>query len=164
MKVKKLSGVYELKTSQLIHAPLEEVWDFFSKPKNLEKITPENLSFHIQSQLSAEMNEGDIISYKIKIFPLVKSNWVTEIKSVNKLRFFIDEQRIGPYKVWHHRHTFKSTEKGTFMTDEIHFIPPFKLFSKFLVKYAIEPRLIEIFKYRMKMVDKLFNSQITHNQ
>jgi ligand-binding SRPBCC domain-containing protein len=160
MKVKKRSGVYELKTSQLIQAPLHEVWDFFSKPENLEKITPEKMSFTVDSDVSNEMKEGDIISYKIKIFPFIKSNWVTEIKSVSTLQFFIDEQRVGPYKVWHHRHTFTTTDKGTLMTDEIHFNPPFKLFSNLLVKYSIQPRLVEIFNYRMNIINQIFNSKL----
>jgi ligand-binding SRPBCC domain-containing protein len=105
------------------------------------------------------MQEGDIISYQLKIFPFIKSTWVTEIKSVTKLRQFVDEQRIGPYKIWHHRHTFTSTESGTLMTDEIHFAPPFKFLSSILVNYLIKPRLIEIFTHRKIVVDRIFNSK-----
>ena len=161
MEIQKLAGIYFLKTSQFVAAPIEEVWDFFSKPSNLETITPDNLNFSIRSEPSDVMRDGDIISYKIKIFPLIKSSWLTEIKHVEHQHAFVDEQRIGPYKIWHHRHTIEAIEGGTLMTDEIHFLPPFPKVSGFLVNLLIKPKLIEIFSHRKLVVDQLFNSPNT---
>lgn len=161
MEIKKLAGIYQLKTTQFVDAPIEEVWDFFSKPANLETITPDNLNFSIRSETSDVMRGGDIISYKIQIFPLIKSSWLTEIKHVEHQRAFVDEQRIGPYKIWHHRHTFEATDGGTLMTDEIHFLPPFPKLSGFLVHLMIKPKLIEIFSHRKVVVDQLFNTPKT---
>lgn len=100
------SGVYSFKVQQFLPLSIEEAWHFFSSPRNLEKITPKDLSFSITSNDTDEIYEGQIITYKVGIFPLVRSNWVTEIKAVQKLNTFTDEQIVGPYSFWHHRHTF----------------------------------------------------------
>ncbi len=103
------------------------------------------------------MHEGQIIVYKIKLLPLVNINWVTEIKNVSELRSFVDEQRFGPYKLWHHRHSFEATSNGTKMVDEVHFKIPFTGINKLLYRFFIKPKLKEIFNYRRVKINSIFN-------
>ncbi|MCH2230746.1 MAG: SRPBCC family protein [Crocinitomicaceae bacterium] len=154
--IENYSGLYKLTSNQLIDAPLDKVWDYFSNPVNLQSLTPSDLSFEIQSLPRGSMKEGDIISYKIQIFPFIKTNWVTEIKSVELLRCFVDEQRYGPYKMWHHRHTFIAKGEKTEMIDEVHFKLPFGLVSSILYLPYIKPKLLGIFNYRFERVNEIF--------
>jgi len=96
--------VYSLQTVQHINAPIEECWDFFSCPTNLQKITPEEMSFQITDFDSKRMYPGQIIQYKVSPLLGIKLPWVTEITYVEENSYFIDEQRFGPYSLWHHKH------------------------------------------------------------
>ena len=102
--------IYTLKTTQKLNIDIKTAWDFFSTPKNLQEITPDDLSFEILSDLPDKMYPGLIIEYFIKPFPFVKFNWVTEITHVDEPKYFVDEQRFGPYKFWHHKHIFTEVE------------------------------------------------------
>jgi len=155
----KFSGVYKLTSKQWIDASLDEVWDYFSNPRNLQALTPDDLDFNILSNPSENMNEGDIITYKIQILPLIKTKWITEIKSVNTLRSFVDEQRTGPYKMWHHRHTFIAKDNGVLMTDEVHFMLPFGLLSRPFFPIFIQPKLKKIFEFRYLKVLEIFKQE-----
>ncbi len=117
--------IYELKRKQILNKPLAEVWDFFSTPRNLNAITPPGLDFRILSELPREMFAGQIISYSILILPFYRQTWVTEISHVSPRQFFVDEQRFGPYKFWHHRHDFEERDEGVLMTDHVHYALPF---------------------------------------
>ena len=150
------SGLYKLTSTQWVKAPLDDVWDYFSNPKNLQSLTPDDLDFKILTNPNDVMGEGDIIAYKIQLLPLVKTKWITEIKSVEVLRSFVDEQRTGPYKMWHHRHTFEAKDGGTLMTDEVHFMLPLGFLSRPLYRLFIMPKLKGIFKFRASKVNEIF--------
>src|SRR5210317_357248 len=106
-------GFYQLHTTQKIPATIEQVWNFISSPANLKKITPEYMGFDIVSKLSNEkMYPGMIISYKVSPVLKFKMTWVTEITQVKEKEYFVDEQRIGPYKIWHHEHKIKKIDGG----------------------------------------------------
>lgn len=156
--IERKSGVYVLRAEQVLNTQLDVAWEFFSNPSNLQKITPKELDFEIVSIPGEQMREGDIITYRIGIFPLVKTNWVTEIKSVIDLNSFIDEQRFGPYTFWHHRHTFQQNDNGVLMVDEIHFRPPFWIFSKFTINLFLAPKLKKIFAFRALEIEKYFTT------
>lgn len=158
MEFKRLSGIYLLKTVQTVNAPIELVWDFFSKPTNLQKITPNDLDFKITSGTSDIMSQGDIITYKIQVLPLISNNWVTEISAVNHMHSFVDEQRVGPYQIWHHKHSFKADGQKTRMTDEVYFRLPFEPFSKILFNLYIRKKLTKIFTHRTLVIEELFNN------
>ena len=97
--------IYQFKTKQLLKSDLETVWDFVSSPRNLKKITPPYMGFDITSKdLPLKMYPGMIISYKVSPLLSIPTTWVTEITQVEKYKFFIDEQRVGPYTMWHHQH------------------------------------------------------------
>ena len=154
LKIEKHAGVYTLTAVQQLPISLEEAWDFFSSPGNLEKITPGEMGFDIVSCSSEKMYPGQIITYKIGILPMIKSSWVTEITQVNAPYFFIDEQRHGPYSIWHHEHHFESNDYGTLMTDRVSYRIPAGFVGRMLHNLFIKKKLMSIFGFRMKTLDK----------
>lgn len=156
MQFTKHSGIYTLYTEQLLEASIEEVWSFFSNPENLNSLSPTEIGFAITSPLQKNMYRGQIITYKIALFPLVKLNWVTEITQVEPQQFFIDEQRFGPYKMWHHEHIFTSTENGVLMIDKISFKMPYGPLGRFAYFLFVKRKLTAIFKYRAEMTLGVF--------
>ncbi len=149
------SGIYTLECRQLIQWPIEKAWDFFSSPLNLAKITPAKMGFTVTSKNLDKIYPGQIISYQVGILPLIKTNWVTEITYVNSPNYFVDEQRIGPYSLWHHEHLFEETEKGLLMTDRVSYQIPFGRIGSFLTGRMIKKQLLEIFNYRIKILENL---------
>ena len=111
----------KLKQEQLLPITLDEAWEFFATPKNLNVVTPGELIFEITSELPETMYEGLIITYRIKPMLNISLNWCTEITHIREKQFFVDEQRKGPYNVWHHEHHFKAVEGGVLMTDILHY-------------------------------------------
>ena len=154
----KHSGIYTLKTEQELNISLEKAWDFFSSPENLQKITPKHMGFEITSNVDSKAYAGQIITYKVGILLGIKSNWVTEITQVKDKEFFIDEQRFGPYKMWHHEHLFKELPNGkTLMKDKISYKIPFGLLGDIAQVMFIKKQLKGIFEYRFETLEKLFN-------
>jgi len=151
------SGIYTLEVKQLLQVSIDKAWDFFSNPSNLEKLTPDNISFKTTSGNADKMYQGQIITYKIGILPLIKSNWVTEITTVKENSYFIDEQRFGPYKMWHHEHLFKANGNTTEMTDKISFALPFGFLGQIAYKLFVKKRLKEIFQFRGEVIGSLLN-------
>jgi ligand-binding SRPBCC domain-containing protein len=152
-------GFYQLEFKQDIQAPLDVIWDFISDPKNLQKITPEYMNFRIESEnLSSEMHPGMIIKYKVNPLPFISTNWLTEITHVDPNKFFVDEQRMGPYKLWHHQHHIEPSEKGTLMTDIVSYIPPFGILGDLANAIFIQKQLLSIFEYRKKAMISIFES------
>lgn len=154
--ITKHSGIYTLKAKQTINTSLSEAWDFFSSPKNLNALTPPEMSFEITSQNTEKMYAGQIISYKVGIFPRIKSPWVTEITHVSDKQYFTDEQRIGPYALWHHEHIFVPREQGLTIIDKISYKVPFGFLGRWLHFLLIKRKLIRIFSYRQEILKKKF--------
>lgn len=150
------SGVYCLKTEQVLPISISEAWNFFSSPKNLQTITPDDLNFEITNGEPEQMFAGQLITYKINIFPLISSNWTTEITHVQENKYFIDEQRFGPYKLWHHKHSFTELGDQVFMKDEVHFKLPFGFLGRLFFPILIKPKLQHIFNFRYKKLETLF--------
>ena len=120
-----MSRIYNLKKTQLLPLSLSDAWDFFSSPANLAELTPDHLGFNIISLHHGEkMYAGQIIEYTVKPVLGIPLYWMTEITHVKHQKYFIDEQRYGPYELWHHQHHFKATENGVEMTDIIHYKLP----------------------------------------
>ncbi|MBT7982351.1 MAG: SRPBCC family protein [Akkermansiaceae bacterium] len=148
--------IYTFRQSQEIPITLEKAWEFFSNPENLNSITPPGLDFRITSGTPAPMHEGQVITYKIRIAPMIWQTWVTEIKAVTFQSQFIDEQRGGPYKFWHHCHRFESTESGTLITDEVNYALPFYLLGDIAHGLFVKKKLNKIFEYRKEILSKKF--------
>lgn len=151
--------LYKKESIQYVNASLEECWAFFSSPKNLQKITPEDMGFQITDYDGKDMYAGQIIQYKVSPLAGVKISWVTEITQVREKVLFIDEQRFGPYAFWHHKHFFEATETGVKMTDVVHYGLPLGFLGRIMNTLIVKSKLNEIFAHREKMVDQMFNSK-----
>lgn len=151
--------VYKKETVQYVNASLEECWAFFSSPNNLQKITPENMGFQITDFDNKPMYAGQIIQYKVSPLLGLKLSWTTEITFVKDKSYFIDEQRFGPYTLWHHKHFFEATEKGTKMTDLVHYALPLGFLGQIMNNLVVKNKLNEIFGYREAKVNEIFHSK-----
>ena len=151
--------MYQLKSTQFIPASLETCWDYFSSPNNLKEITPKDMGFIIKTDLPGKMYEGMMIEYIVTPLLGIPMNWITEIKAVKEGVFFIDEQRKGPYKIWHHEHHFKAVEGGVEMTDIVSYEVPFGFLGKLVHPMIVRPKLEQIFKYRTKKINEIFPAQ-----
>ncbi len=151
--------VYTKKTEQFVNASLEECWDFFSSPRNLQKITPESMGFQITDFDEKNMYAGQIIQYKVSPLFGIKLRWVTEITFVKDNSYFIDEQRFGPYTLWHHKHFFEPTENGVLMTDLVHYALPLGFIGRVMNYLVVKNKLKAIFDYRKVKVDEIFNTK-----
>ncbi|MGF7138915.1 SRPBCC family protein [Roseimarinus sediminis] len=156
VKITKHSGIYTLEATQRLPMPLHEAWDFFSSPANLARITPPEMGFNITSGNTKKAYEGQIITYKIGILPFVKSNWVTEITRVRENEIFIDEQRFGPYRMWHHEHWFTADGDGTMMFDKVSYKIPFGWLGQLVHALFIKRKLRQIFTFRHHTLRRLF--------
>lgn len=152
--------VYQLKSVQKLPISLQEAWDFLSSPYNLNEITPEDMDFEIINGVMPDekMYAGQIIVYKLKPLPFYKTEWVTEITHVKNLEYFIDEQRFGPYALWHHQHELIEIEGGVEMRDVIHYKLPFGILGGIAHRFFVKKKLEKIFKYRHEKLIQLFGN------
>lgn len=148
--------IYTLHKKQNIPISKEEAWNFLSDPKNLKKITPEYMGFDIVSGADKEMYPGQIIEYIVKPVLGIPNKWVTEITHVVENKFFVDEQRFGPYALWHHKHFLKEIPGGVEMEDLIHYKVPFGIIGQLVNPILVRPKLEEIFEFRRKKLIELF--------
>ncbi len=149
--------MYNIQSKINIPISIEEAWNFFSQPKNLSKITPKEMGFNITSKnLAEEMYPGMIITYKVSPLLGIKLDWMTEITQVNKHKYFVDEQRVGPYKIWHHQHHFKSINGGVEVTDIIDYVVPLGILGKIAHPIIVKPQLKKIFQFREEKIVELF--------
>lgn len=152
-------AIYKLETTQLVKTDLKTLWDFISSPKNLQEITPKEMGFTITTEnLAPEMYPGQMITYKVSPILGIKLNWCTEITHVKKGEYFVDEQRFGPYSMWHHEHHIKETPEGILMTDIIHYKLPLGFLGDIAQKLFVRKQLDDIFNYRFDVLEKKFNS------
>lgn len=150
---------YQLKKEQFIAASLTEVWDFVSSPLNLQKITPPYMGFQIMSaDLPEKIYPGMIIVYRVRPIPFVPMRWVTEITHVSPGHYFVDEQRVGPYTLWHHEHHLKQVEGGVLMTDIVSYSPPFGFIGRIANCLFIKRQLSAIFSFREKAINQIFTN------
>jgi ligand-binding SRPBCC domain-containing protein len=154
-----MSKVYTLQTEQFIPISLAEAWDFFSSPANLAKITPEHMGFNIISKHHGEkMYAGQIIEYTVKPLMGIPLYWMTEITHVQDGTYFVDEQRFGPYIMWHHQHHFKEVSGGVVMTDIVHYKIPLGFLGDIANWLFVKKQLQGIFDFRFKaVIDKWGN-------
>lgn len=150
--------VYRLERKQKVAIGLEEAWDFFSSPKNLATITPDDMGFDIVDELPEKMYEGMLIRYKVSPLLGIKLNWSSEISQIKEHEFFIDQQLEGPYQTWHHQHFFKPIKGGVEMRDIVHYNLPLGFIGRLFHPILVKKKLNDIFDYRFKKVEKLFGS------
>ena len=148
--------IHYLHREQVITAPVEKVWEYFCDPKNLNAITPPDMNFDIVQGGDTAMHEGQMIEYRVEFIRGVRSLWLTEIAHVRDGEYFVDEQRIGPYRFWYHEHIFEKTAAGTKMTDRVTYVVPFGILGDAVNTFWIANRLKYIFDFRRGKIVELF--------
>jgi ligand-binding SRPBCC domain-containing protein len=153
---KNLMKLYQLHRKQNLPITLDEAWNLLSDPKNLQKITPEYMGFKILSGADRPMYPGQIIQYIVTPVLNIPTKWVTEITHVVHKQYFVDEQRFGPYSLWHHKHFIKEIPGGVEMEDIIDYKVPMGILGQMMHPILVKPKLNEIFEYRRKKLIELF--------
>lgn len=152
-------AVYSLKRVQRLPVSPDEAWAFFSNPANLKVITPAYMGFEVKSDpdfSQKEMYAGQVITYTVKPLLGIPLFWMTEITHVSKGDFFVDEQRVGPYALWHHQHHFKSIPGGVEMTDLVHYRVPLGWLGDIANRLFVRSQLEAIFNFRWNKLEELF--------
>jgi ligand-binding SRPBCC domain-containing protein len=148
---------YQVNKQQTINCSIDEIWEFISSPGNLKEITPDYMGFDIMTNnLPEKMYPGMIISYKVSPLLGVKMTWVTEITQLVEKKYFVDEQRVGPYSIWHHQHIIEPIKNGVLMTDIVSYAPPLGFLGALANSLLIKNKLIEIIDYRTQSVEKRY--------
>lgn len=144
-------------TQIILKAGSAQVWEFFSTPYNLSRITPPELGLKILSAPDRAVYAGAIIQYTIKPFPFIPIRWVTEITHCCAGEFFVDEQRFGPYAFWHHQHRFSEVSAGVLMHDIVHYELPLRYLTEPVRRCVVAPQLKKIFNYRATAIAAIFD-------
>lgn len=149
--------IYTKKYKTILPISIDEAWDFFSSPKNLAKITPPKMGFVITCDFNDEkMYPGMLITYKVSPLLGIKMDWCTEITHVDDKKYFVDEQRFGPYSMWHHQHHFKAVEGGVEMIDIIDYAIPMGVLGRLMNSILISSEIENIFSFREKKIKELY--------
>ncbi|MFI5160770.1 MAG: hypothetical protein ACHQHN_05805 [Sphingobacteriales bacterium] len=149
---------YTLRYETIIPASLDKTWDFFTSPLNLAKITPPEMNFVVTSDFKAhsKVYPGMIITYKVSPLLGIKLNWMTEITHVKEKEYIIDEQRFGPYALWHHQHHFKEVEGGIQMNDLVNYAIGYGFIGRIANSLIVKKKLQEVFAFREKAIGEIF--------
>ena len=148
---------YQFHKQQKIRTTIDEIWNFISSPANLKEITPDYMGFDITTKnLPDKMYAGMVISYGVSPLLGIKTTWVTEITHIIEKKYFVDEQRVGPYSLWHHQHILEPLEGGVLMSDIVSYQPPFGFLGALANKLIIKNKLNEIFDFRTKAIETKF--------
>lgn len=134
--------------------PIAQAWDFVSDPRNLARITPPEMGFKVTSPLPERMYAGMIVTYRVRPLFKIAVDWVTEITHVDEPHLFVDEQRFGPYRFWHHQHLFREIPGGVAMRDIVHYALPKRV--RPMAPFLVSPRLQVIFDHRRRVLEDLF--------
>ncbi|RRO25624.1 SRPBCC family protein [Flavobacteriaceae bacterium 14752] len=148
--------LYTINKSNILPIGLKEAWAFFSNPNNLQKLMPDDMKFEVKSELPDEIYTGQLIEYMVSPFKGFNTKWVTEITHVERLKYFVDIQLHGPYKLWHHKHFFTEVDDGVLVEDLVHYRVPFGLLGRALRPSVIQPKLDSIFEAREKNLESIF--------
>lgn len=140
--------IHRLYREQVVQTDLATAWDFISSPKNLDRITPEDMSFEIMTDVPETMYDGLLIEYRVGVPFMGKQAWLTELKYIRKHHSFVDEQRIGPYKFWYHYHEIAEVEGGIRFVDRVNYVLPFGPFGEIAHALFVKRQLKDIFDYR----------------
>ncbi|MGA0273217.1 MAG: cell division inhibitor [Flavobacteriia bacterium] len=148
--------IYRLETIQNLPISQKEAWNFLSDPRNLKTITPDYMGFEIVSGAASKMYAGQILQYIVTPLLNIPLKWVTEITHIREGEYFVDEQRFGPYSLWHHKHFIKPIKNGVEMIDIVDYKVPFGILGQLVQPFLVRPKLEEIFEYRKNALDRIF--------
>jgi ligand-binding SRPBCC domain-containing protein len=141
---------------QFISASPAAVWDFFATPRNLGRITPGHMRFEIVGDVPERMFAGQLISYRIGLLPGITVGWLTEITHLREGEYFVDQQRLGPYRLWHHEHHFAPREGGVVMTDRVTYEIGWGPLGWLAGRLWVDRQVDTIFAYRAAQIAQLF--------
>ncbi|TNJ42461.1 SRPBCC family protein [Tamlana fucoidanivorans] len=150
--------IYRLHKTQKLPISVDDAWTFLSNPANLKIITPDYMGFNILSGADRPMFAGQIIQYIVTPVLGIKTTWVTEITHCINREYFVDEQRFGPYALWHHKHFIKKIDGGVEMEDIIDYKMPMGMLGQCVHPFLVKPKLENIFNYRMAKLEALFGT------
>ena len=153
-----MHSAYTLRSTQKISGSLAQTWAFFSNPNNLFDITPPQLNLIVTSEIAHEAYPGQLITYTVKPLLGIPLNWETEITEVDHEKKFTDNQRKGPYNLWHHQHFFTAIPGGVEMTDFVYYRLPLGLLGNMAHSVFVKAKLKEIFSYRFNKINALFGA------
>ncbi len=145
--------------TQVVPVPLDQAWSFFSDASNLPRITPPWLDFRLESELPERAHAGMIAVYRVRVAPGVRVRWVTEITHLEAERFFVDEQRFGPYRFWHHQHHFRAVDSGTEIRDIVHYAVPLGPLGRVVDRVRIAAQVEEIFAFRRQVLIRILGEE-----
>jgi ligand-binding SRPBCC domain-containing protein len=158
--IKLISMLYQVHFEQKLPISIEQAWDFLSDPTNLQKITPQFMGFEIIGKEPEKMYAGQIIQYKVSPLWNIPMRWVTEITHVNAPYYFVDEQRVGPYSIWHHQHHLEKIDGGVLMKDILSYQLPLGILGNVAHSVLIKSKIEAIFSYRKNKLEKLFGNLV----
>lgn len=150
---------FTLERTLTLPITLETAWKFFSNPDNLVKITPPKMDFRVTSPLQSGIYAGQIITYTLRPLLRVAVDWTTEITHVERPNFFVDEQRFGPYRFWHHQHRFREVEGGVEIYDLVYYLLIHDQLAGLINRLFVAPRLKRIFDFRCTALEELFQNR-----
>ena len=153
-------NLYRLERTQILPISQEKAWQFFSRPQNLPEITPPWLGFKMKNYPQTELYAGQVFSYRLKPLWGIKVTWISEITHVQEPEYFVDEQRFGPYRFWHHRHVFEPVDDGTRVHDCVHYAIGYGITDRWIQRMIVGPRLVNIFNYRQNSLKNIFDPNI----
>lgn len=148
--------LYSFRATQRLPVSINEAWEFFSDASKLPEITPSWMNFEVSGELPNQMYAGMIATYRLKPMLGIPINWVTEITHVEENRLFVDEQRFGPYRFWHHQHHFIPVHNGIEMKDVVHYSVPLGVLGQLANFLSVEKRLKEILQFRKDHLNEIF--------
>lgn len=152
-----MSKLHRIIFKQFIPSDVDTIWKFISSPKNLKRITPPHMGFDIMSDMDSDkMYAGQIIAYKVSPVAGIKMNWVTEITHVKEGEYFVDEQRFGPYKLWHHKHFIKAIKGGVEMLDIVDYKVGYGFMGEIANVLLVKKQLKNIFDFRFKKLEEIY--------
>lgn len=151
--------LYTLRAEQRLAITQQQAWEFFSDPSNLQEITPASLDFRIISELPERVYAGLVIVYRVTALPRLPTTWVTEITHLDAPHMFVDEQRFGPYRFWHHQHHIAAVDGGVVVRDIVHYAPPRPL-APLVERLLVGPRLKSIFQHRRTVLADRFGELV----
>ncbi|MDA1003847.1 MAG: SRPBCC family protein [Chloroflexi bacterium] len=152
-------SLHRFEDSQFVPIGRDEAWAFFSDPRNLARITPPGMGFRLLDAPSEQIYPGLILRYRVRPLVGVPVTWVTEITHVREGEYFVDEQRLGPYRLWHHQHHFTAVPGGVEVGDVVHYVLPFGALGALLNRIVVGPRVRDIFAYRRATLARLFGAR-----
>ena len=151
-----MSKIHQIHSELTIQTDLDTAWDFIRSPKNLDLITPDDMVFEIVSDLPEEMHEGLLVEYRVGIPMIGKQTWLSELKHIRERHSFVDEQLIGPYKLWVHYHEISEVEGGVRFVDHVNYVMPLGPLGAIARAIYVKRELKRIFDYRTKAMIRHF--------